>query len=239
VEEESWLICQDPGQMLGYPPAEFSRRKLELFLCGCCRRLWGVWRLPDDPLALSAVEAAERHADGAAGDAELLALARTLDSSLRGGAASADVQLVRQAALETARACPELRMHPTLARYVTAAAEWARMGGRHGSPGELVLMSDLKVRDWETSGQAALLRDVVGNPFRTVAVDPAWRTWSDGLTVRLARAIYEERAFGRLPFLADALEEAGCDDDAILRHCRERAEHARGCWVVDQLLRRE
>src|SRR5437588_522811 len=52
----------------------------------------------------------------------------------------------------------------------------------------------------------------------------------------LARAAYDERRFGDLPVLADALEEAGCTDEAILAHCRGRGPHARGCWVLDQIL---
>src|SRR5437762_722095 len=61
----------------------------------------------------------------------------------------------------------------------------------------------------------------------------------DGIIPRLAQAVYEERAFERLPVLADALEEAGCTDAAILDHCRSPGPHARGCWVVDLLLGRE
>ncbi len=84
--------------------------------------------------------------------------------------------------------------------------------------------------------QAALVRDVFGNPFRPAAADPAWQTWHAGTIPRLAEGIYQERAFDRLPVLADALEEAGCADPAILAHCREPGEHVRGCWVVDLLL---
>ena len=39
-----------------------------------------------------------------------------------------------------------------------------------------------------------------------------------------------------MPVLADALEEAGCQDAIILNHCREPGGHVRGCWVVDLLL---
>jgi hypothetical protein len=53
---------------------------------------------------------------------------------------------------------------------------------------------------------------------------------------KIARAIYDGRAFERMPILADALEDAGCGDADILRHCREPGEHVRGCWVVDLLL---
>lgn len=83
--------------------------------------------------------------------------------------------------------------------------------------------------------QAALLRCIFGNPFRPVAVNPEWLA----LTVQsLAAAIYEERAFDRLPILGDALEDAGCANQDILSHCRGGGEHVRGCWVVDLLLGR-
>jgi hypothetical protein len=85
----------------------------------------------------------------------------------------------------------------------------------------------------EERQQCHLLRDIFGNPFRPVAVDPAWLT-SDVLA--LAQGIYDERAFDRMPILADALQDAGCDNDDILNHCRGPGPHVRGCWVVDLLL---
>ncbi len=88
----------------------------------------------------------------------------------------------------------------------------------------------------ELSFQAGLVRCLFGNPFRPAAVDGAWAAWNGGTVARLARAIYEERDFGRLPVLADALEEAGCAEPAVLAHCRSGGPHARGCWVVDALL---
>jgi hypothetical protein len=69
-----------------------------------------------------------------------------------------------------------------------------------------------------------------------VAVEPAWLRWQGGVVAKLARAIYDERRFGDLPVLADALEDAGCDSREILAHCRSGGEHARGCWLVDLLL---
>ena len=63
---------------------------------------------------------------------------------------------------------------------------------------------------------------------------PAWRT-SD--VMLLAQGIYEEKAFDRMPILADALQDAGCDNDDILSHCRDTSlTHVRGCWVVDLVL---
>jgi hypothetical protein len=90
---------------------------------------------------------------------------------------------------------------------------------------------------WMASPVAAnLLREMLGNPFRPVIVDPAWLTWNDGVVPKLAQVIYDERRFADLPILADALEDAGCADADILAHCRGGGEHVRGCWVVDLLL---
>jgi len=78
-----------------------------------------------------------------------------------------------------------------------------------------------------------LIRDVFGNPFRPVVVAPEWLT-PDVLAI--AAGIYSERAFDRMPILADALQDAGCDSSDILNHCRQPGEHVRGCWVVDLIL---
>jgi hypothetical protein len=83
--------------------------------------------------------------------------------------------------------------------------------------------------------QCGFVRDVF-NPFRPVTIDPSWLTWNGGTVPKLAQAIYEERRFGDLPILADALEEAGCSEPTILAHCRSEGPHVRGCWVVDLLL---
>jgi hypothetical protein len=88
----------------------------------------------------------------------------------------------------------------------------------------------------EPRAQAAIFRDIFGNPFRPVTLNPAWRTSN---VPALAQSIYHQRAFDRLPILADALEDAGCDNADILNHCRQPGEHVRGCWVVDFLIGKE
>jgi hypothetical protein len=80
---------------------------------------------------------------------------------------------------------------------------------------------------------------VAGNPFRTPpVVDPSWMAWSGGLVYGMLRVVDRGQRFGELPILADALEEAGCRDDALLAHLRQPAGHARGCWALDVLLGR-
>ena len=81
-----------------------------------------------------------------------------------------------------------------------------------------------------------VLREIVGNPFRPSVLDPHWRT---GDVLGLARGIYEDRAFDRMPLLADALMDAGCDDEQVIGHCRGEGPHVRGCWVVDLVLGKE
>jgi len=86
--------------------------------------------------------------------------------------------------------------------------------------------SESKARHW-------FLDCIFGNPFRPVTLNPAWRT---ATVIALAEAIYADRAFDRLPILADALEEAGCTSAEVLNHCRQPGEHVRGCWAVDLVL---
>ncbi len=65
---------------------------------------------------------------------------------------------------------------------------------------------------------------------------PAWLRWNSGIVSKLSQNVYDSCTFDHLPILADALEEAGCTDSAILDHCRGPGPHVRGCWVVDLLL---
>lgn len=82
----------------------------------------------------------------------------------------------------------------------------------------------------------AMIRDLVGNPFRSTSIPRLALAWHDWTPLKIAQAIYDDRAFDHLPLLADALEDAGCDDADILNHYRAPGEHVRGCWVVDLLL---
>jgi hypothetical protein len=110
----------------------------------------------------------------------------------------------------------------------------------HSSPTALWLarrtVLRYKATDAELAANADLLRDIFGNPFRPVAFAPEWRT---DTAIALARTMYESREFSAMPILADALQDAGCDSDDVLSHCREPGDHVRGCWVVDLVLGRE
>jgi hypothetical protein len=101
---------------------------------------------------------------------------------------------------------------------------------------DLVLQSEAKTDDHALTlkaTQSTLIRCIFGNPFCPVVIATTWQTRN---VVALAQAIYDERAFDRMPFLADALEDVGCTNAEILAHCRGPGPHVKGCWVLDLLL---
>jgi hypothetical protein len=89
--------------------------------------------------------------------------------------------------------------------------------------------------------KAALLRCLCGNPFRWPPLlgYHVLRACDDERVQAVARAIYDHHRWDDLPILADALEEAGCQDPDILSHARGPGPHARGCWLIDLLLGKE
>lgn len=65
------------------------------------------------------------------------------------------------------------------------------------------------------------------------------REWRTSTTVALAQEMHDSRDFSAMPILADALQDASCDNENILNHCRGPGPHVRGCWVVDLVLGKE
>jgi hypothetical protein len=218
MTEAEWLACRAPEEMLNFLRGQLSARKRRLFLCACCRRLLDG---PEDEANRRALAVSEAYADGEAATPDLYAEA---DRS----AVSADV---KAALFGHERAADDARMKAFMNVYLKAMG-----GARTGFTG---FAAATAARDREAEAQGELLREVVGNPFRLVFLDAAWLDWGNGTVPALARMIYEERAFERLPILADALEDAGCTDADILGHCRGPDPHVRGCWVVDLILGKE
>jgi hypothetical protein len=220
-----WLACTDPEPMLAFlrsvqsrrrrflgwltrPPYQASDRKLRLFACAYCRL---EWHLLVDERSRTAVAVAERYADGLATEGE------------RGRAA------------DGASAAASGLSRPTL-EAETADAAWHAVFSPASAAAAATCHGWLTYRRIDKP-HPALLRCIFGPlPFRPVAIDPRWLTWNHGMVPAVARRIYEERAVHDLPILADALEDAGCTDQDILKHCRSDGPHARGCWVVDLVL---
>jgi hypothetical protein len=221
VTEAEWLTYADPFPMLQHLRGKASARKLRLFGYVCWHRLRHLLR---DERLREFVRLLELHADGLVPGPQLTA-AREAAREARGrvdGATTASARerevcsrLVSWGASSRARRAAE-----RAARAARDAAAWI---------GDWAVAAEAKV-------QRDFLRDLFGNPFRPVTAEPSWMTWNGGVVVKLAESVYEERAFERLPVLADALEEAGCTDPDLLAHCRGGGEHVRGCWVVDLLV---
>jgi hypothetical protein len=247
VTEADWLACTDPKPMLELLRDKASDRKLRLFACGCCHR---ILHLLADDRSREAIEFAERYADGSATDAErrfvrAVALEASREILTSGGGDSA-ADMAASAVCYAVEADEDFHDPPEADEFTAGwgAAYCAVESVIHGvqrlpSRAAWTKLQE-QTRQVERAVQAALLRDIFGNPFRTVTVDPSWLAWHGGTVVRLAEAIYEERRFADLPVLADALEEAGCTDEDILGHLRQQeAVHERGCWALDLLLEKE
>jgi hypothetical protein len=234
TEEEWWLTVREPDVLLS-KRAGITERQLILFGCACCRGGWD--QLTE--VSRNAVETAEQYADGLCGE-----------SSLR---AARDLVEQTYPNHHWTYAYPELlpQRAAWFAAFDTIAAhEFAQLPLRDFDDVLAALKNEVSsclasaaeqeqvaLYDDECAIHADLLRDIVGNPFRPVAFAPTWRT-SDA--VALARQMYESRAFGAMPILADALQDAGCANADILDHCRDpNAMHVRGCWVVDLVLGKE
>jgi hypothetical protein len=213
-----------------------SERKLRLYACACCRRVENLiaGSQYQDLLALS-----ERYADDGRKNTRFATLMRGLRSQL-GHVSTMDavfnpVDAAREAVLRTTESAPSYSAEYYQSRGDVPYPLWAAAYARLAVVGEAY--ADLETG--ECLKQLAVLREITGNPFRPVKVDPSWLAWSEGTVVKLAQGIYEDRAFDRLPVLADALEEAGCDNAAMLAHCRQAGEHVRGCWVIDLVTGKE
>jgi hypothetical protein len=228
MTEAEWLAGGDPQQMLEVLFGQGRDRKLRLFACACVRRVWPSVR---DRRCRIAVRVAERFADGlATPDERTVAHHAALEATRRFGGAR-HWRPAEEAARDAAGydAFAAARDAARGALHAVQAGAWTA-GDR----------SDYDALITAEQDQCAILRDLVGNPFRPApGIDPRWLRWNGGTIGKLAQSIYAGRSFDDLPVLADALEEAGCQEPVILTHCRSGAEHFRGCWVVDALLARE
>jgi hypothetical protein len=218
--EAEWPISHEPHRMLKalahlrYAGTLISDRKLRLVTVAAARLVWD--RLPEGELR-EVIEVAEQRADGLIEQALLNEYRGRFYGYVGSDAAPEHRQWL---AMEGMRSVFALVFGLTYPEHMLRTLA----GNNHWRSG---------IEPWQEA-VSHIIRDIFGNPFRPVALDPAWLS-SD--VVALARGIYTDRAFDRMPILADALQDAGCDHPDVLAHCRDvNQPHARGCWVVDLLL---
>jgi hypothetical protein len=277
MTESEWLASDDPGAMLQHLGSSASPRKLRLFAVACCRTPEVYSRLTDDSPCDACgargfwygvnVPASRCHACGGTGRINRSRRAVEVAERFADGLVTEEELAVAYGRNNEGPTTPEFDM-----------VRWASFSPL-GFDVEFILPY-ADAAGLLKATQAALLREVFGNPYRRVgkvilgpdapvgedviltgnnAVPTSWLT---STVVSLAHAIYEEQDFDRMPILGDALEEAGCTDEAVLRHCRGEEEwtegelgyvkrdganlwrplrgpHVRGCLVVDVILRKE
>ena len=218
MTEQEWSQATDPQAMLEFLRGKTSERKLRLFACSVCRQLASFVGTRE---YIRGIEAAEAYADGGRMKAAMKRCRQALnermvslvDTSGHGQSDEWNALFLGHVAI-----CEkDYRSFPTCLSYLQSG-----LGG--DSVKKAISVSYLNVRD------------IFGNPFRPITIDPAWLTWHGGLLVSMSQQMYASRDFRDMPVLADALEEAGCQDQDILAHCRSGGEHVRGCWVVDLIL---
>jgi len=228
MTEADWLACTDPVPMLDFLRGKVSARKLSLFVGACCRRALG-----------STTEAATRHAlmlVEQIAEGQVIAARRERVRVAAGqavihcGASEPVGPLVLSSNRGPIRIDPSA-LDPLLGSVLERLVCWGPNTWQSQRLVEAFTQAGLA-----PSWQAHLLRDVIRGMFRPLLFRAAWRAWNDGVTVRIARTVYNEAAYDALPILADALEDAGCDSAEMLSHLRGPGPHVRGCWVVDLLL---
>jgi hypothetical protein len=240
-----WLTTPESVD-LRYTLIALPDRKLHLLTAAFLRRVWDD--LPSDQTRI-AVEATEKFADGriAAEELSRLRSADLLDSCepLWSDPGYLDEDLI-------GLGCP-------CCEWVRGTAEYECRLSRNGyvldgvsaaveRPSQTVIRALKRAREivaWkadpdtrdaevraESLAQYEVFREIAGPDYE----HPAWPQWRTSDVRAMARAIHRDQAFELLPILSDELQEAGCDDNAVLSHCRAGGNHARGCWVVDLAL---
>ncbi len=235
MTESEWWAATDPRRSVEWLFAQrpVIARKSRLFAYVCCRLMTRV----TDWSRAKYLGIAEEFIEGKIDQAALLDQIDVFDAYAIGLPSPLLHALMRPSLLEHAAldhllrlSCSEASGNPT--GRIVADPELLSRALFLAQVGESPPQPHLEQLDC-----VHLLHDIFGPlPFRDVPIAPAWLT-SD--VTALARGIYDEKAFDRMPILADALQDAGCDNDEMLNHCRAANwEHVRGCWVLDLILGR-
>lgn len=257
MDEQTWLACAEPFQMLEFLKDKATDRKVQFWVCACVRQIpellhFEPWRNAIHETEDCAENPPDWWSNETLSDNDiLLPLFDLIDNQ--------EPFIPRWVVTPTANPPNEQEMvwvlwnskfhkclsifrngqsfaPPRAAVIAMTVAVWsvAKRGLQGSSSSAEIALEN------EEKGQSFLFRDIFGNPFRPIALDPSWLT----PTVQsLAQAAYNEPILpagtldnNRLAILADALTDASCTDQAILDHLRCPSLHVRGCHALDLLL---
>jgi hypothetical protein len=256
VTEAEWLAATDPAPMLeflrdqGAASGIFScgccrvhcvrvhrrqrvrvhcpsYRKLRLFASACCQR---ILHLLPHVVCRTAAESLERYIER--GAVHQTSYRRAVDEFDR-------VRRARYPSMSPPNDDAWTALYCAVHRYWDHGSreEDFRVERRWDVPRRVAELASGDAGPGEPLAQCRLIRDIFRGPVRAAsALAPDCLSWNGGTVPKLAESVYAERAFDRLPLLADALEDAGCSDPDLLGHLRGRGPHVRGCWAVDLLL---
>ncbi len=233
MTETEWKTARHAEALLRFIEPRTSDRKLHYFAIACARRIAPLLPCPD---SLHGVDVLERYVEGQCAADELSEVRWYVQAAAYAAEYGKvpwfhaiehlPVSLLTELAANPDDAVDSLSDLLSSAAYFVDAivrpAPWERRSRDwpHNSTGSLFL-------------PVPLVHEIFGNPFHTVAFRRHWRT---DTVLALARGMYESRDYSAMPVLADALQDAGCEDDEVLSHCREPGPHVRGCWLVDRVL---
>lgn len=230
MTEAEWLACEAPGEMLKQlrwkadylrfrKPWKTSDRRFRLASCACCQRVrHRLERRWSDEETQTALDLSERFADDPQNDSLRQSLSEVAAALIGMSTGPHFVEFEGTVVSAIANAVQPPREGDDYVQYAIQAI-W------------LALEPSNRLRSVQFS---RLLRCVFGNPFQPVAINPEWLS---STVTAMAQQMYDARDFSTMPILADALQDAGCDNDAILNHSRDgNGVHVRGCWVVDLIL---
>ena len=234
ITEDVWQAVTDADTLLDYMPVSCSPRLASLLGCGWYRIISPSIPLRELDWVVSVIEKASDEVETLSEWIDANAVVEFALNVTRGSAEWIPPEFKSRNAYAAALAVYRLRqIMDRWSHFATARPHSLRENLELVRPGFNFLDLSVAAKRHFHTTRIALLRCIVGNPFRPVAFDPRWRTEH---TVGIARKMYDDRDFAAMPILADALEEAGCAVEAVLLHCRESGPHARGCWVVDGVL---
>jgi hypothetical protein len=209
LSDEDWISWTEPREILPYLHLHSSARKLRLLYCAFSRIIWDQLA----PEHRRVVETAECLADGLVSPTKWEEVSR--QSGFRERVSYPGFCTLWTEGVET-----------SLAMQYVRNVLWPK--ARMYCQGTLTLA--------ERKVQCDAIREIFGQFHWNVKILPTWLQWNEGICVTLAKVIRRQGRFENMPILADALEEAGCNNPAILNHCRQTADHVRGCWVLDLIL---
>jgi hypothetical protein len=217
----AWLERAAPSALGAFLGTTASPRKRGLFLRHLCRCFAELFT---DPRSLAALDAADRFEAGEIDEPAYRAAVAAVAAAEAAAEADGHHWRVRNATYIVRTVADQVYSKGLLPEMISF---FGPSNSRHSTSKKRTARA---VR--------LVFFEHFGDIRRPAALDPKWLAWNHGTVPAIARRIDNERAFGDLPILADALEDAGCTDPDILGHCRGPGPHVRGCWAIDRVLGR-